>query len=102
MTGNGNGPKATFYLYLPELNRSLSAGLIPHQLKEAVIMLVPKNAKPVQCSESQSHQYCHILLKDTNRTFIYPALQLPPPSLLGLLDLLLRHLLSCFIHVVNQ
>ena len=67
------------------LNQSFSAGVVPQQWKVASITLVPKLAKPAQCCDYRPISVTPILSRPAERysvrSFIYPALLQPPPSL---------------------
>jgi len=64
------------------LNQSMSANVVPQQWKYATITPVPKITKPTQCSDFRP---IYVLSRLTERyivrSFIYPALLHPPPSL---------------------
>jgi len=67
------------------LNQSFSVGFVPKQWKVACITPVPKVAKPAQCSDYRPISVTPILSRLAEkyivRSFIYPALLKPPPSL---------------------
>jgi len=67
------------------LNESISANVIPQQWKYATITPVPKITKPTQCSDFRPISVTSVFSKLTERymvrSFIYPALLHPPPSL---------------------
>ena len=67
------------------LNQSVSTGVVPQQWKAATITPVPKTAKPAQCSDYRPISVTSVMSLLTERhivrTYIYPALQLPPPTL---------------------
>ena len=67
------------------LNQSVSTGVVPQQWKAATITPVPKTAKPARCSDYRPISVTSVMPRLTERhivrTYIYPALQLPPPTL---------------------
>ena len=67
------------------LYQSMSANVVPQQWKYATITPVPKVTKPTQCSDFRPISVTSVLSRLTERyivrSFIYPALLLPPPSL---------------------
>jgi len=69
------------------LNQSMSANVVPQQWKYATITPVPKITKPTQCNDFRPITVTSVLSRLTNteryiiRSFIYPALLHPPPSL---------------------
>jgi len=67
------------------LNQSFSAGVVPQQWKVASITPVPKLAKPAQCCDyrpiSVTPTLSRLAERYIVRSFIYPALLQPPPSL---------------------
>jgi len=67
------------------LNQSLSYGTVPQQWKKACITPIPKVTHPVQASDyrpiSITPVLSRMLEKHLVKTFIYPALQQPPPGL---------------------
>ena len=67
------------------LNQSFSTSVVPKQWKVACITPVPKVAKPAQCSDYRPISVTPILSRLAERyivrSFIYPSLLQPPPSL---------------------
>jgi len=66
-------------------NQSINCGIVPQQWKEACITPIPKVALPTVASDyrpiSITSVLSRMLERHIVRTYIYPALQQPPPGL---------------------
>jgi len=66
-------------------NKSISTSVVPRQWKSASIRPVPKNSAPVQHSDfrpiSITPVLCRTLERVVVRTFLYPAILMPPAAL---------------------
>jgi len=66
-------------------NQSINCGIVPQQWKEACITPIPKVAHPTVASDyrpiSITSVLSRMLERHIVRTYIYPALQQPPPGL---------------------